>query len=84
MSTKEKVIMKIFRIYQMITDKIPCGFTTVEVRSIGYKHVWLREYRSGKYGLKPKQFKKIDRQLWDSLAESKYFEEVTNEYKEKE
>tara|TARA_R100000426_G_scaffold85938_1_gene66486 strand:- start:1629 stop:1859 length:231 start_codon:yes stop_codon:yes gene_type:complete len=74
--------MKIFRVYQMETDKIPCGFTTIEVRSIGHKYVWLRQYRSGAYGLKPKQFKKIDRQLWNSLAESKYFKEVTDEYKE--
>ena len=84
MFTKEEEIMRIFEIYQTLTDKIPDGFSVVEVRSIGYKHVWLRRNWTGKYGGKPKQFKKIDRQLWDRIAENKYFKEVTNKYKEKE
>lgn len=50
--------MRIFEIYQTLTDKIPDGFSVVEVRSIGYKHVWLRRNWTGKYGGKPKQFKR--------------------------
>jgi len=66
-----------YRIYQMLTDKIPCGFTTVEVRSIGYKYVWLRQYRTGKYGLKPKRYRKIERDLWDKFTQNQYFEKLS-------
>ena len=66
----------------MITDKIPCGFQTVEVRSIGYKFVWVRPYYHGsKYGGKPKQFKKLKRSVWNQMSKSKYFKEITNEIK---
>ena len=74
--------MKAFSIYQMITDKIPCGFTWIEVRSIGYKYVYVRPFYYGnKYGSKPKKFKKIKRSIWDRIASNSHFKEITNEVK---
>ena len=68
---------KAFKIYQMITDKIPCGFQTVEVRSIGYKYVYVRPFYYGDtYGAKPKQFKKVARSIWDRISSNKHFQEV--------
>tara|TARA_R100001591_G_scaffold19860_1_gene27795 strand:- start:621 stop:902 length:282 start_codon:yes stop_codon:yes gene_type:complete len=76
---KKENKMKAFSIYQMITDKIPCGFTWVEVRSIGYKYVYVRPfYHGNRYGAKPKQFKKIKRSIWDSIASNRHFKEITN------
>ena len=77
---KKENKMRAFSIYQMITDKIPCGFTWIEVRSIGYKYVYVRPFYYGnKYGSKPKQFKKIKRSIWDQIASNSHFKEITNE-----